>query len=396
MVWTTLPGWIYRNEEFFALEREAIFMRSWQLAGHESEIPAPGDYLRFDLLGESAILLRDREGGIRAFYNVCRHRAFRLLDGHAGHCGRAIRCRYHGFLYDLSGSLVAVPAEEAFDGLDKTLHGLRPIETEVFMGLVFIRFGGEGPSVAEHFAPYRDTLARYRIAEMKPLGDIVTAPIQADWKVAVENNIEAYHVAPAHPGLQRLYGTTYRLETQPLGVSHGGGTLREEPSPNWSERHYLKILPPTPHLENWQSRGWYYYAIFPNLAFDIYPDQIDYFQILPVAPGIARSRSRAFALPDERREMRLARYLNQRINRIVGREDVHLVEGVQAGLGSRGYGSGILSGKEARVRQMQQLVLEAIPVAGDAAPPPPGQMAARNRALLEAKATGALSRQAAR
>ncbi|MGH8430884.1 MAG: Rieske 2Fe-2S domain-containing protein, partial [Solimonas sp.] len=81
MTWTTLPGWIYRNDEFFALEREAIFMRSWQLVGHQSEIPSPGDYLRFDLLGESAILLRDRAGGIRAFYTVCRHRAFRLLDG---------------------------------------------------------------------------------------------------------------------------------------------------------------------------------------------------------------------------------------------------------------------------------------------------------------------------
>lgn len=396
MVWTTLPGWIYRNDEFFALEREAIFMRTWQLVGHQSEILVPGDYLRFDLLGESAIVLRDRGGDIRAFYNVCRHRAFRLLDGPGGHCGRSIRCRYHGFLYDLAGSLVAVPAEEAFDGLDKASHGLRPIETEIFMGLVFVRFGGDGPSVAEQLAPYREALARYRIEEMKPFGRATTAPIRADWKVAVENNIEGYHIPPGHPGLQRLYGASYRFETQPLGASHAGGKLREEPSPNWSERHYLRILPPVPHLEDWQSRGWYYYALFPNLAFDIYPDQIDFFQILPVAPGAALFRSRAFALPDERREMRAARYLNQRINRIVGREDVDLVQGVQAGLASRGYGTGILSGKEVRVRQMQALILGALPVAGEAEPPPPGQMAARNRALLEAAATSDLARQAAR
>ncbi len=384
MTWTTLPGWIYRNEEFFALEREAIFLRTWQLAGHASEIPEPGDYLRFDLLGESAILLRGREGEISAFYNVCRHRAFRLLDGPTGHCGKRIRCRYHGFTYDLSGRLVAVPAEEAFDGLDKSCHGLRPVEIENFLGFLYVRFGGDGPSVAEQMAPYRAALERYRTAEMRPFGPGHGTPIQADWKVAVENNIEGYHIAPAHPGLQRLYGADYRFETRPLGASHAGGRLRETAAGSWSERHYLKLLPEVAALEDWQRRGWYYYAIFPNLAFDVYPDQIDYFQILPVAPGIAMSRSRAFALPDARREMRAARYLNQRINRQVGREDVDLVEGVQAGLGSRGYRAGILSGKEARVRQLQDLIRRAIPVAGELEAPAPGTVASVNAALLDA------------
>jgi len=383
----TLPGWIYDNAEFFALEREAIFMRSWLLAGHASEIPEPGDYLRFDLLGESAILLRDRDSDIRAFYNVCRHRAFRLLEGPGGHCGKRIRCRYHGFTYDLSGALVAVPAEESFEELDRSCHGLRPVELENFMGLLFIRFGGDGPSVAEQFAPYRAALERYRIPEMQPLGRCFEAPIRADWKVAVENNIEGYHIGPCHPGLQRLYGAGYRFETAPLGASHAGGRLRDIPAGSWSERHYLKLLPEVPELEDWQRRGWYYYAMFPNLAFDIYPDQIDYFQILPVAPGKAMRRSRAFALPDARREMRAARWLNQRINTLVGQEDVDIVEGVQAGLGSSGYRAGILSGKEARVRQFQALVRQAIPIAGELERPEPGTVVGRNAALLEAQAT---------
>lgn len=374
---TTLPGWIYRSESFHALEREAIFMRTWQLAGHQNEIPEPGDYLRFDLMGESAIVLRDRGGNIRAFYNVCRHRAFQLLDGTAGHCDKTIRCRYHGFTYGLDGTLVAVPGEVAFDGIDKACHGLRAIELEIFLGLVFIRFGGDGPSVATQFAPYREALARYRIEEMQPLGPHATVPIGADWKVAVENNVEGYHIAIAHPGLQRLFGRNYRFETGPLGISHAGGVLRDVPSQNWSERHYLALLPEAGHLEPWQGRGWYYYAMFPNLAFDIYPDQIDYFQILPVAPGLAVSRSRAFALPDARREMRAARYLNQRINREVSREDVALVEGVQAGLGSRGYGAGILSGQEARVKQFHDMILAAIPGAGEPARPAESPFVAR-------------------
>lgn len=367
----TLPGWIYHDAAFQALERDAIFRSTWQLAGHQSEIPNSGDYLRFDLLGESAIVLRDAAGQVRAFHNVCRHRAFQLLDGPGGHCDRLIRCRYHGFAYGLDGSLQSVPGEASFDGLDTAEHGLRPIAIEIFMGLIFIRFAAEagGPSVADQFAPYAEPLARYRIAEMMPLGPVTTTPINADWKVAVENNIEGYHIPPAHPGLQRLFGSHYRFETAPLGASHAGGPLRDaSATSSWSERHYLNLLPKVDHLAPEQQRGWFYYATFPNLAFDIYPDQIDYFQILPVAPGRAVSRSRAFALTDDRRAMRAARYLNQRINRDVGREDVMLVEGVQAGLASSGYGRGILSGKESRVRQFQDLIRAAIPLADSPAP----------------------------
>jgi phenylpropionate dioxygenase-like ring-hydroxylating dioxygenase large terminal subunit len=378
----TLPAWTYNNVEFLALEKESIFMRTWQLVGHVSELGRPGDFLRFDLLGESAMVLRDHAGKLRAFHNVCRHRAFRLLGKPAGRCDRFIRCRYHGFTYDLMGRLVAVPGEEEFDGLDKTEFGLVPIEMEVFLGFVFIRFADDGgPSVAEQLAPFHDALALYRTEEMEPFGAGGTKEIQADWKVAVDNNIEAYHVPVGHPGLQRLYGTTYSLEVQPLGASRGGGPLRDRVSTNWSERHYQKLLPDVAHLPGERKRSWLYYSIFPNLAFDIYPDLVDYFQILPEAPGKSLSRSRSFAIADDRREMRAARYLNQRINRQVGLEDVELVEGVQAGLGSRSYQIGKLSRKEARVRQFQDIIRKRIPVATCIEPPEAGTVARCNRQM---------------
>jgi phenylpropionate dioxygenase-like ring-hydroxylating dioxygenase large terminal subunit len=385
MIPITLPAWIYANDEFFALEREAIFLKTWQLVGHVSELKQPGDFLRFDLLGESAIVLRDKQGRLQAFHNVCRHRAYRLLEGDSGNCGRAVRCRYHGFLYDLDGRLMGVPSEESFPGLDKSEFGLRPLEMEIFMGLVFIRFGGHGPSIAEQFEPYREALGFYRIAEMEPLGKHSHTPIAADWKVAVENNTEAFHVPVGHPGLQRLYGPTYRYEVKPLGVSHGGGRLVDRPSPNWSERHYLKLLPALEHLPEDRQRAWLYYSMFPSLAFDVYPDQIDYFQILPIAPGRCVARSRAYALPDAGRQMKAVRWLNQRINLQVGREDKGLVEGVQAGLGSSGYGRGILSAKEIRVQQFQTLIRETIPVAELDSAPEAGSVALRNRELRSSR-----------
>ncbi|MEA2779818.1 MAG: hypothetical protein QOK29_1362 [Rhodospirillaceae bacterium] len=385
MAWTTLPAWTYDNAEFLALEKEWIFLRSWQLVGHVSELGRPGDFLRFDLLGESAIVLRDETGELRAFHNVCRHRAFRLLSDPAGRCDRFIRCRYHGFTYDLGGGLVAVPGEEHFEDLDKAEFGLVPVEMETFLGFVFIRFlPDEGPSVAEQFAPFREALALYRTEEMEPFGERSTQDIRADWKTAVDNNTEAYHVPVGHPGLQRLYGTTYSLEVQPLGVSRGGGRLRDRPSINWSERHYQRLLPDIAHLPGDRKRSWLYYSMFPNLAFDIYPDMIDFFQILPVSAGRSLSRSRSYALPDGRREMRAARYLNQRINRQVGLEDVHLVEGVQAGLGSRSYSIGRLSRKEARVKQFHDMIRARIPVAACIDMPEPGMVAGRNHRVRSA------------
>ncbi|MDZ4734987.1 MAG: aromatic ring-hydroxylating dioxygenase subunit alpha [Rhodospirillaceae bacterium] len=382
MGWSTLPGWIYASDEFFALEHDAIFMSTWQIVGHLSDIPAPGDYLRFDLLDQSAIVVRNEAGRVGAFHNVCRHRAFRLLDDAQGRTQSAIRCRYHGFTYDLDGSLRTVPGEESFEGLDKTCFGLKPVDLEIWQGFIFIRFGGSGPSVAAQFAPIEAQLAPYRFDDLVPYGRAGTASIAADWKVAVDNNIEGYHIPVAHPGLQRLYGHDYRFELHPLGVSHAGGPLREVSASPWSERHYLKLLPAVDTLPEERRRFWGYYSMFPNLAFDVYPDMIDFFQILPVAPGRSMSRSRSYALPDARREMAAARWLNMRINTQTGLEDVHLVEGVQAGLGSLGYGAGPLSGREARVKQFHDLIRAAIPVAAQDMPPSPGSVADLNRSLL--------------
>jgi phenylpropionate dioxygenase-like ring-hydroxylating dioxygenase large terminal subunit len=379
MSWNTLPAWTYYNPEFLALEKEFLFMRSWQLVGHVSELKHPGDFLTFDLLGESALVLRGEDKKLRAFHNVCRHRAFRLLGQSQGRCERFVRCRYHGFAYDLRGRLLTVPGEQDFDCLDKTNFGLVPIALDVFLGFVFVRFAREdGPSIAEQFAPFRDALALYRIEDMEPEGPRSIKEIRADWKVAVDNNLEAYHVPVGHPGLQRLYGTTYTFEVQPLGISRGGGPLRDRISTNWSERHYQKILPQVAHLPAERRRAWLYYSMFPNLAFDIYPDVIDYFQILPIAPGRSLSRSRSFALQDDQREMRAARYLNMRINRQVSFEDVELVEGVQIGLESRSYQIGRLSRREARVKQFHDIIRERIPVATSVEPPEAGTVAARN------------------
>jgi len=366
----TLPAWAYHDPAVFAAERKAIFHATWQLVCHVADLPRTGSYMRFRLLGEEAVVVRGEDGTLRAFHNVCRHRASRLVIDGQGDCGHTLRCPYHGWTYDLAGRLRFVPGEAGFEGLDKSTIGLVPLEVEVFLGFVFLRFGGDGPAVAELLAPQRDLLERYRIPEMEPLGGESCRELAVNWKVAVDNNIEAYHVPVGHPGLQRLFGANYRLEVNPLGTSRGGGPLTEgRDSPSWSERMYRRILPPSDHLPPENAWGWYYVACFPSLAFDIYPDQIDFFQILPLGVDRTLLRSRAYALPDARREMRAARYLNMRINRDVGTEDIHLVEGVQSGLGSAAYGQGLLSREESRVFHFHEEIRARVPLVRAAAAP---------------------------
>ncbi|MBI2255538.1 MAG: hypothetical protein HYU58_13025 [Proteobacteria bacterium] len=149
------------------------------------------------------------------------------------------------------------------------------------------------------------------------------------------------------------------------------------------------MLPDIAHPPSDRKRSWLYYNMFPSLAFDTYPDMIDCFQILPSAPGKSISRSRSFALPDARPEMRAARYLNMRINQQVSFEDVKLIEGVQAGLGSSSFQVGLLSRKEARVRQFQNMIRQRIPVAACIDPPEPGTVALQNRQRASANQTSA-------
>src|SRR5262249_55540025 len=149
----TLPGWTYGNAEFYELEKRNLVLTNWQVVGHVSELRTPGDYVTLDIMGERVFVLRGEDGELRAFHNVCRHRAAGVVRGDTGNCGHAVRCFYHGWTYGLDGRLKAVPGEASFPGLDKGRLGLKPIEFDVWQGFVFVRFAGSGPGVAERFRP---------------------------------------------------------------------------------------------------------------------------------------------------------------------------------------------------------------------------------------------------
>jgi carnitine monooxygenase subunit len=355
-----LPAWIYRDRDFFELEKRTIFRTSWQLVCHGSDMPNPGDYHCFDMLGESIVAVRGRDGEIRSFHNVCRHRASRLFDGPKGHCGGRITCPYHAWTYSLDGRLIGVPHRETFRDLKPELHGLVPLEQEIYMGFIFVRLEPGLPSVREMLAPYAHELAAYRLEELIPQGRVTLRPRTVNWKNVADNYSDGMHIDVAHPGLSRLFGNSYGIEAQPW-VDKMWGVVQDKPSSNWSERRYQQLLPTVEHLPAERQRLWIYFKLWPNVALDIYPDQIDFMQFIPVSPTETMIREIAYVHPDNRREMRAARYLNWRINRQVNKEDTTLIARVQAGMDSSSYTVGPLSEGEVCLRSFTRRMHEMIP-----------------------------------
>ena len=215
-----LPAWVYNNSELNRLELERILMPSWQIVCHINSIPKAGDYQTFDLGPESVMVLRDRDGSIRGFHNVCRHRGARLLDG-SGNCPATITCPYHGWTYRHDGGLIGMPVRESFPGLDRSEHGLRPVRTDVAFGFVFVCLAGDPPPVAKLWGKLAEEFLPYRFEDMVPLGPITQETWNVDWKIAMDNYLESYHVPVGHPGLYRMFTPDYEDQASVPGVARG-------------------------------------------------------------------------------------------------------------------------------------------------------------------------------
>ena len=356
-----LPAWVYSHPEMTRLELERVLRPSWQIACHVNSIPRPGDFVTFDMGPDSVVVLRDKAGGLQAFHNVCRHRGARILDG-AGHCAGTIVCPYHGWTYSYDGSLVGVPSRDSFPGLERATHGLKSVHLEVLLGFVFVCLGDKPPPLQARWQPFLEELAPYQIERMQPLGPIGHEDWDVDWKVAMDNYLESYHVPIGHPGLNRMFTPDYDDQKGAPGIARGTSWLKAQASPRWSERAYQGLVGRTAtDLPERERRCWRFYSALPNLGVDVYPEQIDFFQVLPRGPGKCRIRYALFGLPDERREMRVLRKLSSRINTQVNSEDHWLCKRVQRGLESPSYTPGPLSVIETWMTEFHELLEAQIP-----------------------------------
>ena len=366
----SLPGWLYFDPEFLEAEKKAFLRAAPQVVCHKSEIAAPGEWRSFEYLGESVIVIRGDDGEVRAFSNVCRHRGSRLVDGSGG-CAKVLTCPYHAWSYARDGKLVGVPHRNEYPGLQTEKLGLFPVALENWRGFLFVTLEPGAPSVAEMMAPYEDEVAPYRFEDLRAIGRVTLRHRALNWKTIADNYSDGLHIPVGHPGLTRLFGRNYRIEAKDH-VDRMEGDLIEKLSVHPAERTYQKHLPRVSHLPESHQRKWLYYKLFPNVAFDIYPDQVDFMQFLPVSATETVIREISYALPDERREMKIARHLNWRINRQVNAEDTQLITRVQLGMQSPAYKPGPLGTSEVCLRSFAQKLRKLIPEARLESPPPAG------------------------
>jgi phenylpropionate dioxygenase-like ring-hydroxylating dioxygenase large terminal subunit len=377
-----LPSWTYYSEELLELEKSELFQKTWQCAGHVSDIPDPGNYLTLNIVGERALIVRGKDERVRAFHNVCRHRGSRVVAEERGSCKSAIVCPFHGWSYNLDGTLRAVPMANTFPKLDAREYGLAPLDFDIWHGFIFVRFTlGDQPRVSEIMAPFEHEFAPYRLDEIRPLRPIASEILAANWKSVRDVDNEGYHVPIAHPGLQDLYGGRYSDAQMAFGVSRSEGILNEGGGKLWSVRHYKKLLPEARHLPKSLRRSWIYYGLFPNLVITLYPDSVGFYQEFPVAVGRTLQRFAYYALPDDRREMKLARYLSARIDRDTGREDGRLIVWSCEAMLSSGYTDVILSDFESGVRAYHDFLRRLLPVVSLPHAPVEGTLTKVNNSL---------------
>ena len=200
------PGWaleqrFYTDPDIYRLELERIITRNWLFAGHQSEMPEPGDFKVVTLANESAIVVRSSDGTLAAFANVCRHRGSLVcLDSHGN--TRKFKCPYHGWIYDTAGNLLA--ARNMPDDFDKSEYGLHKVCIESIHGFVFICFSDSPPSLAGAVKDLAEPMAMFDTENLKVAATKVY-PIAANWKLAIENYQECYHCATAHPDYAKMH-----------------------------------------------------------------------------------------------------------------------------------------------------------------------------------------------
>ena len=379
-----LPGWAYFSQELFELECDTLFKTHWQFVCHVNEAAEIGAYVTFDLAGERALVIRGHDGILRAFHNLCRHRGSRIVPDARGVCNKAMVCPYHGWAYNLDGGLRGIANRDTFPPMQAEKWGLKPLEMEIWNGLVFIRFqAGPQPAVAKILARFDDEIAPYDLANMVPTdSNSMDDLLSVNWKSVRDVDNEGYHVRQAHPGLHQLYGNGYFDEPYANGTSRSVGTFNEAYGHRWSVRKYREILPEADHLPPHQRRQWIYFGMFPNFVLGLYPDSVIYYQEVPQSATQTVQRGMCYRRREESREMKAARYLSGRIDRDTAGEDQMLMIWSCEATKSSAYDGVIFSDLEYGVKTYHDHLRQLLPVLAQPVPPESGHMARVNDALL--------------
>jgi choline monooxygenase len=341
----TLASRFYTDPSVLDVERVKIFRRTWQLMGTLSHpcgevqgikrtIADPETFFTTEVAGEPVVIVRDKQGTLRAFSNVCRHRAGPIA--HDSGCQHVLRCGYHGWTYTLDGRLIGTPDVEGVEFFDRSTMGMVPLRLEVWEQFIFVSFDGSAQPLSTYLGdiPQQALGFEFQGLQFAERRDYL---INCNWKVYVDNYLEGYHIPIAHPGLMReIDYAQYRIDTFRYHSQQFAPIRAMKPKDVAEERFYV----PGTGLQQAL-----YFWVFPNLMLNIYPDNISTNLIVPISTDktltifewffhdvtsakVQERMKRAIAFSDE-----------------VQQEDIGLCESVQKGLRSSTYDRGRYSVK---------------------------------------------------
>jgi len=341
---STLPARWYTDPAIHALELERIFACTWQPVGRTAQVAQPGEFFTAEVAGRPVVVLRDDKGELRAFYNVCRHRAGPVARG----CGKrkSLQCAYHGWTYRLDGSLATTPDFEGVECFDRAKNGLVPVTVDSWGPFVFVHLGkdpqpllamlGGIPEAARAFAPEAMTFCASR-----------EWTFDCNWKVYMDNYHEGYHLPLVHPGLFRaLDYSRYRTELFD-GYEQQHAPIKTVDAKRPEDRPYRGA--PGQAL---------YYGVFPNWMLNFYPGNLSINVVIPVGVGKTRTVFEwLFTDPNEKEALAQAIAFSEEVQE----EDIAICLAVQKGLQSGVYDRGRFCVKqEAAVHQFQRMVHERV------------------------------------
>ena len=340
----TLPGRYYHDPALFAREQERIFATQWVCVGRADRLSAPGAYFLASVAGESIIVLRDRVGVVRAFYNVCRHRGARLCTQEEGALRATVQCRYHAWTYGLDGQLVGAPNMREDPDFDPAGYGLAPVHLHEWQGLLFLNLSDRpGDLLRQGAEMAHPRIARYNMAGLK-VAQTVVYDVRANWKIIVANYEECAHCALVHPELSA------RVPTFKEGLATGG---LEDGADYAAGVEALSMpatasRPPLPGLLEEDYYRYYGLAVRPNLFINFNPDHVGIVTMTPLEAGRTRVVAEWLFDPGVMAQPDFDASDVISFSDLIKRQDWEVCELSQLGVASRGFRDGGVYGPHER------------------------------------------------